>query len=236
MRPDAFLVCLALAGAAAAEAPTPQRMVTEAESPAYAAVGRLNVAGNRHCTATLIDASHVLTAAHCLYNPRTGRRAEPADLRFVAGQRRDVYAALRGVSAIATPPDYVYDPRPSLDVIGADLALLALDAPVTEAAPIPAGDWIGATSVSIVGYGRDRSQIASIREGCTHLGRQGEVAVLDCTVTFGVSGAPVLEAHPDGLRVVAVVSAMGESSAGPVALVAPTAARLDALRSVLGPD
>ncbi len=211
-------------------------MLTDAEAADLAGVGRLNIAGNRHCTATLIARDLVLTAAHCLYNPQSGRRAPPEEIRFVAGLRRDDYAALRGVAALAVPPDYDFAAEPDLAEVRHDLAMLRLDAPVaaSEALPVPEGAWPGGGSVAVVGYGRDRAQAASIRADCPVLGAEDGLAVLGCTVTLGVSGAPVLAGTGAGRRIVAIVSAMGESDLGPVALVVPLAGRLAPLRSALG--
>jgi protease YdgD len=229
------LAFLLLAGMAAAETGD-QRMIEDAEAAAYNAVGRLNVAGDRHCTATLIRADLVVTAAHCLYNMRTGRRAEPGDLRFVAGQRRDAYAALRDVVAVATPPGYAYSRQPTFDDIADDLALLALAAPIaTEATAVAPADWPGgAASASIVAYGQDRAYMASIREGCVVTAVHRGVMALDCAVTFGVSGAPVLLDGPDGMEVIAVVSAMGEANGRGIAFAVPLNGRLEALRAALG--
>jgi protease YdgD len=184
------------------------RMVTEAEAPAYRAVGRLNVAGNRHCTATLISDRLVLTAAHCLFNALTGNEARPEDIMFVAGQRGDTYAALRKVSAVVKLPGYDFRRLPSTREAGTDLALLHLEQPITqdEARPLPVGDWDRSGTLSMAAFGRDRAYVASLREGCRVLRQTAELVVLDCPVVPGVSGAPVLRQGPDGPVVVGVVS------------------------------
>ena len=83
-------------------------MITDQEAPLWNAVGRLNVAGNRVCTATLISPDEVITAAHCLFHQVTRHLAHPEDIHFVAGFRRDTYAALVHVSAVAILPGYTY--------------------------------------------------------------------------------------------------------------------------------
>ncbi len=240
---------LAVVAAVAAQAampagagPAPQRMLDEPEARAYAAVGRLNVAGNRHCTATLIAERLALTAAHCLFNLMTGQRAAASEIRFVAGQRRDEYAALRGAVATATLPGYRYHPgqEPPPWAIALDLALVQLDAPVTaaEAAPFATGALMRGPEHWIVGYGQERAHAASIREDCTVMGIDPRVAALDCTVTSGVSGAPVFAEGAAGPEVVAVVSAMtrGDRRSGGMALVVPVADALATLTGALEAD
>lgn len=201
------LVMLAPAGSDARDRVA--RMVTETEAPAYRAVGRLNVAGNRHCTATLINNRLVLTAAHCLFNARTGRRARPQDIMFVAGQRGESYAALRKVNGVALLPGYYFRRLPYARGAEKDLALLQLETPIgpDEAAPLPVGVWDRRGSVSMVAFGRDRAYIASLRENCRPQRQTPALVVLDCPVVPGVSGAPVLRQGPEGPVVVGVVSA-----------------------------
>jgi protease YdgD len=197
------------------------RMVTEAEAPAYRAVGRLNVAGNRHCTATLIADRLVLTAAHCLFNARTGRQARPEDIRFVAGQRGETYTALRGVLATAILPGYVFRRLPFGNGVANDLALLHLDAAIgaDDAVPLPVGRWDHAGAASIVAFGRDRAYIASLREGCRPQRQTATVVVLDCPVVPGVSGAPVLQPGPQGPALIGVVSAAAREDGSAVTLI-----------------
>ena len=212
------------------------RMVTEAEAVQWNGVGRLNIAGNRHCTATLIAPDQVITAAHCLFHPVTHQRAAPREMRFVAGFRQGRYAALVDVQASAILPVYVFAGQPAdLTAISSDIALLHLSRPVlpTEAVPLTVQDWPAVPPVvDIVGYGRDRPQIASIRQGCTALRQVAGAYLMDCAVVPGLSGAPVVVTGGQG--VVAVVSAsVGPRLAGVHALLVPVSPHLAALRALL---
>ena len=70
------------------QGPQERRPLGDEEGRAFLAVGRLNVAGRRFCTATLIEPAVIVTAAHCLFHPRTRARVPLAEFRFAAGYRR----------------------------------------------------------------------------------------------------------------------------------------------------
>lgn len=193
------------------------RALSPAEAQAVLAVGRVNVAGDRSCTGTLVGERQVLTAAHCLFHPVTGRRSRPEAIRFVAGLWQQDHAALRGVTRTAVLPGF----RRGGEV--ADLALLELDAVVVGVVPIPVAAWDGQGPVAVVSYGRDRAWRPSIRTGCGVTRLVRPLAVLDCAVVPGVSGAPVLRGEGAAMRLVAVVSAKygRPVEAGPALVVMP---------------
>jgi V8-like Glu-specific endopeptidase len=187
-------------------------MLTADEAASFRAVGRLNIAGRRFCSATLIAEDVVVTAAHCLFHPRTRARVPDSELRFVAGLRLGETAAVRRVSRTAVHPDFTYDGIPDLPGVRSDLAVALLDAPVASdaAAPIPPAALAGAEApLAIVSYARDRPQAPSIEAPCHALVRFDDVAALDCGATYGASGAPLLEGGGEAMRVVGVVSAVG---------------------------
>jgi V8-like Glu-specific endopeptidase len=227
MRQIAFslLAALLTAPAFAQDLPSEQRanalgglrpLASADAAQPWTGIGRLDT-GVSFCTATLISDRLVLTAAHCLFDPRTRERIADTALTFQAGLRNGRPETLRRITESHVPAAYVPRPQPDLEGIGNDLALLQLDLPIrpTRIAPIPTGRNAGLRSeVTVVSYGADREAVASIEEGCLILEGQGAVRLLSCEVVQGSSGAPVMRMTEDGPELVAVISASARDDRG----------------------
>jgi hypothetical protein len=115
------------------------------------------------CTGSIVDASHILTAAHCVYDD-AGRLATPSQVTVRAGvsnfssplstdQEQD-----RPVSLIRVHPAYVYTGRPTPD----DVAVIALASPLdlsgsaVQAVALPSAGaaYPTGTAVGLAGFGR----------------------------------------------------------------------------------
>lgn len=239
----ALLLAAPLAAQEAAEPAGPsaadldgRRLLPPEEAAAFRGVGRLNVAGTRFCTAALVSEREILTAAHCLFHPRSLARVPLAEFRFVPGQRMEQNLGVRRVVRAAIPPGFVALAAPAANDLKPDIALLELDAPVEPAAAPFAVGALAADDdgLAIVSYARDRAQAPSISENCPPLGAIDQLLVIDCGVERGVSGAPVLAGQGAARRIVAVVSGMGSLPDGAeIALTALAAPWIETLRADL---
>jgi len=161
------------------------------------AIGRLNYAGfddKQHCTATLVAPRTALTARHCLVD------GEIPEMHVLLGYDRGEWAEhLRPVTAVSAASQV-------------DIALLCLDERSAAASiAIAERPAVPGETLLVIGYGRPNVHVAN-RTACRVLYIASEGAMqLDCALTPGASGAPVLRQTDESYEVVGVVSATNDA-------------------------
>ena len=234
----AFLALLVLCLAAPASADDLRLLDDAGEIFGLEAVGRLDFKGadgRGFCTATLIGARQVLTAAHCLVDER-GIPHSPAALTFRPGLRNGESKGTHAVARYALHPDYVPGAAASNATVAVDVALIELATPVDHWAVPPLrvdGAELQGQSVQVVSYAQGREAAPSHEESCSLLRRRGDVLMLDCQATFGASGAPVFVATTRGARIVGVISSGGNSGDRPVTFAASLDGALPRLEAAM---
>ncbi len=107
MRVAAALALVILTAAAHASAQgADRRVAVDPDEPPWNAIAKVQSNIGVHCTGVLIAPAVVLTAAHCLYNPRTRALLEPVSLHVLFGYQRDEYRWHRLVARFTVGPGF----------------------------------------------------------------------------------------------------------------------------------
>lgn len=179
----------------------------------WTAIGRVEGTDERgggfHCTGTLISETVVLTNAHCVINPETGKVARKMQFmpNLIDGDFDN--ADVAQVEAYYVGTNFRDGKEPS------DWALLKLDKPLGKKygylgwKSLPASTLIKTPKqMALVGYSADfpktaksfpglvfkagPGMTASVHKGCSIVGKQAKVLLHDCDTTGGASGGPIL--------------------------------------------
>jgi len=197
----------------AAQESSLQSLDTWGLSRGWEGVGLLIINQRASCTGVLIEPALVLTAAHCLFDAKTGEKADPTKVEFRAGWRDGKSVARRFGQVAVVHSDYVNGAGVTSRQVRNDLALLQLASPIqsTHANPFRTDSGIAAgQQVSVVSYGSGRNDAPSRQRSCNVLDASRGVVVMSCDVVPGSSGAPVFAMRNGQPRIVSVVSAVGK--------------------------
>ncbi len=211
-------------------------LVTGSDVRGWEGVGRLNIGNSGFCTAALIAPDLLLTAAHCLYERRTGRLVDPSELEFLAGWRNNRASAYRGVTRAIPHPDYKHGSNGTPQATSRDVAILKLDQPIRNSTVKPFATGARprkGSEVDVVSYAHNRASRPALQKDCHVLARPGESLILSCLVDFGSSGAPIFVVEDGEPRIVSVVSAMTEIRGRQVSFGTALTEPLDDLRALL---
>ncbi len=228
-------VLILLAGAAMAEGNSGlDELRSREDLRGFEPVGRVDVKNGGFCTGALIAPDLVLTAGHCVVE-QDGSPIDAARITFRPGLAYGSALVEAPIARTIIDPGYRNVQPSTPEMIELDVALLELAEPIPTSviSPFSVARPSNGDEVSVVSYAEGREEALSWQRVCHVVGRQGVLIGFDCDVSFGSSGAPVLDRSGYRAKIVSIISAGATDDGKPISIGMELPALVDRLKAAL---
>lgn len=189
------------------------RLPVDMKTMPWRAIGKVQTNLGTACTGVLVGERHVLSAGHCLFNPRTQALLQAVSLHFLVGYQRGEYAGYSKILKVEYAPTLEQTSRArKVDIVN-DWLILTLEQPlgqrfgVLKPAPRPLRPGM---ALKTAGYGMDRRHLLIADLDCTVItapapGKPPAIAH-NCEATRGNSGGPLLVEQDGALWLAGIIT------------------------------
>lgn len=197
------------------------RLPVDMKTMPWRAIGKVQTNLGTACTGVLIGERHVLSAGHCLFNPRTQALLQAVSLHFLVGYQRGEYAGYSKILKVEHAPTLEQSSRArKVDIIN-DWLILTLEQPLGQRfgmlkpAPRPLRPGM---PLKTAGYGMDRRHLLTGDLDCTVMtapapGKPSAIAH-NCETTHGNSGGPLLVEQDGALWLAGIITSGDKVATG----------------------
>jgi protease YdgD len=191
----------------------------------WSSIGKLYNRAGEACTGAIVSLTEVVTAAHCLYNPRTHVLLQPTSLHFLIGYQQGAYREDLRISKFIIGANYALDGSATSET--SDWAILNLVLPPTAGIkplalankPAKIGDRI-----MVGGFAQSRQYSMTADTDCSVRAiLSNGLLVHDCAVMKGDSGAPLMRSNGDAIEVLGIHVASALSNGVALKIAVPAA-------------
>ena len=218
-----LLTCLIVV-AALSKANCSELLPADINQYPWSSIGKLYNRAGEACTGVIISPVEVATAAHCLYNPRTGMLVHPESLHFLVGYKQGDYREDLRVSEFKIGSNYALDNR-TMESETKDWAILQLTQSAPEQfRPVPLAEKsarIG-DQIMVGGFAQVSQYSMTADTNCSVRGILSNGLILhDCTVLKGDSGAPIMTKNSEMIEILGIHVAEGTMGRTAVQIAVP---------------
>jgi protease YdgD len=218
--PLAFLILVTVLG----KANCSELLPADINQYSRSSIGKLYNRAGEACTGVIISPVQVATAAHCLYNPRTGMLLHPESLHFLMGYKQGEYREDLRVSEFRIGSNYALDNR-TMDTETSDWAVLQLKQPGPEqfrAVSLAERSAQTGDSIMVGGFAQSSKYSMTADTNCSVRGVLPNGLILhDCAVLKGDSGAPIMIKSGEMIEILGIQVAEATLRGTPVQIAVP---------------
>ncbi len=189
----------------------------------YSMVGKI-VAGRNFCTASLISANQILTAAHCLFNKKTRHFLSPQFIHFQSNNKpghvpiqskiKLYTVGLKDIPKKIIKEKFLYNDWAVVTLqknIGCQKGILKYNKKTVP------------RKLIVTKYNNASQQNLDIIEYCllaVPFNKNKTMRLKNCPISHGSSGAPILQKTKNGFNLIGIVSAGATDSKGRYRVIA----------------